>query len=491
MKLLKKAEKSKDFWFLLIASFVFFLLRFPSLFEPYWYGDEGIYEVLGSAIREGRVLYEGIFDNKPPFLYLTYAIFDGDQFWARILSLVFGIGAITIFYFLAKKLFGEGKEGLKIVMWSTGIFGFLFGLPIVEGNIANAENFMLLPILLSAILIFKEKANFKTYLFAGFLLGIAFLFKIVAIFDLAAFTFFVIAANLKLSERKVNLPEIARQVYILVLPIALGFITPVLLTSLFFIGSPFKYFAQATFFQNVGYVGHGNKLIIPQGFLILKLMILTIYSAYLFLRRDKFSKTALFILIWLGFSLFNTFFAQRPYTHYLLVLIPSFALLIGLISFEKRYKIQAALLFVIVLFLVLLNFNLYGKTPFYYQNFVSFISGSKSVSDYRSFFDRKTPGDYQIADYINTKTDEKDNIFIWGNNAQVYKLTDKLPPGRYTVAYHITGYKDGVENTKQAIEIKKPKYIIIMPNMPQIPFSLAEYGNAMQIEKAIIYERVF
>ena len=29
---------------------------------------------------------------------------------------------------------------------------------------------------------------------------------------------------------------------------------------------------------------------------------------------------------------------------------------------------------------------------------------------------------------------KSDNIFIWGNNAQVYKLTEKLPPGRYTVA---------------------------------------------------------
>ena len=154
MKLLSKVEKSRDFWFLLIASFVFFLLRLPSLFEPYWYGDEGIYEVLGSAIRQGRILYEGIWDNKPPLLYIVYAVFNGDQFYARLLSLIFGILATITFFFLSRKLFGQRKHEQKIAMWTTGIFAVIFALPLIEGNIANSENFMLFPIILSALLLF-------------------------------------------------------------------------------------------------------------------------------------------------------------------------------------------------------------------------------------------------------------------------------------------------------------------------------------------------
>ena len=72
MKIIAKIEKAKDFWFLLIVSFFFFILRFPSLFEPYWYGDEGIYQVLGMVIRKGGLLYRDIWDNKPPFLYFIY-----------------------------------------------------------------------------------------------------------------------------------------------------------------------------------------------------------------------------------------------------------------------------------------------------------------------------------------------------------------------------------------------------------------------------------
>jgi 4-amino-4-deoxy-L-arabinose transferase-like glycosyltransferase len=105
--LLYTLERSKMFWTIFLSSLVFFILRLPSLFEPNWYGDEGIYEVIGKAMSQGRILYLQIWDNKPPLLYVTYAIFHGDQFGARMLSLLFGLGAVITLFFLAKKLFKE------------------------------------------------------------------------------------------------------------------------------------------------------------------------------------------------------------------------------------------------------------------------------------------------------------------------------------------------------------------------------------------------
>ena len=220
------------------------------------------------------------------------------------------------------------------------------------------------------------------------------------------------------------------------------------------------------------------------------MILLAGFTTYLLIKKDKFSKTLLFIIIWFVFSLFNTFFSQRPYTHYLLVLLPSFCLLIGLFLFEKKYKPQLAVFFIISLIFICLGFKFSGKTLSYYQNFTSFIIGSKSVREYREFFDRRTPIDYEIATYIKAKTNDDDSIFIWGNNAQIYKMTDKIPPGRYAVAYHITGYKEGISNTQEALDKKKPKIIVIMPNQPMIPFSLSGYGNAIKIDKALIYERI-
>ena len=78
MRLLARLERSIDAWFLIGISVVFFILRLPSLFEPDWYGDEGVYQVLGMGIKAGRLLYRDIFDNKPPFLYLLYSFVSSD-----------------------------------------------------------------------------------------------------------------------------------------------------------------------------------------------------------------------------------------------------------------------------------------------------------------------------------------------------------------------------------------------------------------------------
>src|SRR5438552_2689112 len=137
MRLIRKLESMTDFWFLIFLNLLFFLLRLPSLFEPYWYGDEGIYQAIGLALRNGEVLYRDIWDNKTPALYYLYAILGSDQFLTKLASLIFGIVGITFFYLLARKLFLKSW----VYRTSTFIFALFFGLPIIEGNIANAENF--------------------------------------------------------------------------------------------------------------------------------------------------------------------------------------------------------------------------------------------------------------------------------------------------------------------------------------------------------------
>jgi len=495
MKVLEKLEKSKSFWFLLISAVFFFILRFPSLFEPDWYGDEGVYQALSLGIRNGRLLYQDIWDNKPPLLYLVYGFFGADQFWVRFASLVFGLSAIVVFFYLSKKLF----KNFKASIISTSVFSLFFGLPILEGNIANAENFMILPILLSALLLVNlnesvdkklEGKNLKIIFLAGLFLGIAFLFKIVAIFDFAAFLLFLffIDKNLIIHLKRKNYQayEVKK-----LFSYVLGFLILPFLTALFFLlKGAIVPFVNATFLSNIGYVGYGNNFIIPQGLLILKIIFLCLISYAVFSKRRILGTGGTLALLWFSFSLFNAFFSQRPYTHYLLVILPSFAILVGLIFENRKMQKTYITLLLAALFLIETNFSFYLKVLPYYSNFISFITNNKNVLEYQRFFDKITPIDYELASFIKVNTNSSDYIFTWGNNAQLYKLSNKFPPGKYTVAYHITSVKTGLKETAKDLNLRKPKFIIIMPYMKYFPFQLTGYSQRVIIDQAVIYERV-
>jgi len=498
MRVLKPHEKNKNAWIVLLILFFFFLFRFPSLFEPYWYGDEGVYQAVGMAIKDNRLLYRDIWDNKPPLIYLLYSIFNSDQFAVRTVSLIFGLISVFMFFFLAKKLF-TGKGEAKIYFFSTIVFALLFGLPVIEANIANAENFMLLPILLAVFLIYKTSHNQKfpppylipnTYyiilFLAGLLLGIAFLFKVVAVFDFAALFTFTSIIYLPQKPKIINILQQVRQIAIF----PVGFFIPLLLACLFFLfRGGFKDFFQAIFIQNISYVAYGNDLLIPQGLLLLKLIILSSFIFYIFKIRKTLSSTATFILVWFAFSLFNALFSQRPYGHYLLVLAPSFSLMLGLILWDKKYKKAEAALLLVATILIFNKFNFFQKPISYYQNFIDFITYKKSVSEYQAFFDRQTPVDYEVALFLKSKINNNDSIFVWGNNPQLYKIVGVAPLTKYITAYHTLNYKEGV-SVAQTLQNINSRFIVITSNPESMPFSLSNYSSGIRIQNVVIYERL-
>lgn len=498
MNFLVKLEKNIEVWFLVIVSFVFFLLRLPSLFEPLWYGDEGIYEVIGLGLNQGRLLYRDIWDNKPPLLYVVYAIFHSDQPIIRFVSLLFGVASIILFYFLIKKLFTNSR----ISYITTSLFAFLLAIPLLEGNIANAENFIM-PLILGAALIIvnkmtsprkdakKQSLRFDKaillFFSSGILLGLAFLFKVVAVFDLAAFILFIVFVQIK----NLDLKQI-KTVVIELLPLLAGFIIPILITFLFFaLQRALPDFIYSVFLSTVGYVNYGNTFIIPQGLLILKLFILAVFCVILFIKRDKVSPSTQFVLLWLAFSIFSALFSQRPYTHYLLVMLSSFCLFIGILLQRTKSQLLFIGIFLLMAMYFVTNFSFYSKDFGYYKNFLSVFTNNEDITTYRAFFDGSTPRDYALANFLKTKLQPNDQVFLWGNNAQLYVLVNKLPPGKYIVAYWIGSSEQTKRETQQALNKTNPRFIIVMPNTGVLPFSLKGYSQRLSINNAIIYEKSF
>ena len=487
--------------FLLIVGLLFFLLRFPSLFEPYWYGDEGIYFTLGRALQEGRALYTEIWDNKPPLLYALYTVFN-DLFSIRLASIFFGIASVMSFFLLSRAFFTKKH----ISYTATLLFSLFLALPTLEGNIANAENFLLLPVTAAAFLfwlatekiaiketITQKEKRFLTYLLfsSGFLLGIASLFKIVAVFDFSAFLLFAVFLEMsKTRSLQKTVVHSARHYAFYII----GFFIPLLLTGLIFLlqGS-FVPFLETLFLRNVSYIGEKNAFFIPQGFLVVKFTLLLLALFFLFGLRKNMSRKTLFVLIWLAFSLFNTYFSQRPYIHYQLVLLPSLALAVGMMLTYKTVK-KKLLLSLLVSGVIILLYNTFPRWKTntilpYYHNFLSFLTDKKSITDYQAFFDRNTPRDYAVADYLALHTDTGDEVFIWGNSPQIYYLSGTLPAGRYAASYHIST-KPSLEETEQLLRDNPPRYLIIMPGTELFPFTIPQYSYKLTIIDSAIYERI-
>lgn len=457
--------------FLVSILLLFVLLRIPSLFEPYWYGDEGIYQVIGMGLREGRTAYLGVWDNKPPLLFILYALFNGDQPSMRLLSLLFGVLETILFFFISKHLL---KNAAAIYV-AVGFFAVLLSSPLIEGNIANTENFMLLPILAGMYLFLASNTKNRLLLaLSGAMLSIAFLFKVVGVFDLIAI-FLVLLLSGRLDALTAFLTGASLPVYCALV----YFLTQDLLSPFF----------RALLLDNAGYTVWKNHFLVKNGLLYIKSVIFTICLILLSHQRKHIPRPNFFIIIWLVCSLYNAYFSGRNYPHYLILLLPSFALFVGLAIAKKRKGPGMLLAMVTLGLLISFQFHIFWNVFGYYQNFVAYHTGSIDKKKYWAFFDPTVELNYAIADYIKDNATPAENIFVWTNAAQIYKLSGKLPPGRLSVAYHIVQNKQTLQETEDALRSVNPKLIIITPTHEPYPYTLDGYIKTTTIGEASVYTR--
>lgn len=459
---------------------LFFFLRLPSLFEPYWYGDEGIYLALGQGIRSGLTLYSQIHDNKPPTLYYLAAL-SQTVLGFRLLLLLWMIPTIYFFYRLALKFLA--KKPAKL---ATLLFLILTSVPLFEGNIANAEIFMLLPTIAAVyLLLSKPLVSCFLFLVSGFLLGFAFTIKVpvaieFALFFLWIFVFFKDKFLVKLKN---------------LFLFTLGFFLPIFLYLIYFWRQgALQPFLVSSLLQNFGYLSSWStgthQASATSGGLVTRGVIMLLFwlFAYILYRRQKISRQFLFLFAWFFAALMGVLLPGRPYPHYLIQILPPLCLLIFYFS---KYRLPS-LLAVSVLIYSLFHFKFYFYPVFsYYQNFYSYALHFKSRHDYYRFFGDQVPDFYQIADRIRTLSTPQETLFIWGDAAYLYPLSQRLPATKYLVAYHIVDFQ-GHDLTISQLKAQTPAIILYYPQpsrpFPQLDNFINHYYHLVdQIGTASIY----
>lgn len=481
-------------WLLWVLILVF-VLRIPSFFEPFWYGDEMIYLTLGEALRRGLVFYRDIHDNKPPLLYLLAAV-AGNVFWFRVILTFWTLTTVYFFWRLARLLFVRSQKLVKIAVTS---FAILTSIPLLEGNIANAEVFMIGPIILGFWLLFEKGLTQTRIFLAGLAFGLAALFKIPASFDLAAIGVFWLAGLSLTKLKSKDLWEFAQKVLFL----AAGFLLPILVTILYYwIAGALERYLVAALAQNVGYLSSwrvptdGQTFFDRNGPLLTRggiTLLISGVAAYLY-QKKRVSSGFFFVSSWFAFSLFGALLSERPYPHYLIQVVPSFSLLLGVLfagaARERFYPLP--LLAFLGVALIFYKFGYYAVFP-YYENFLLWTTGSRSNTAYFASFDRRVPRTYEVASYISRHTTLEEPIFVWGNDTAIYALSRRLPPGRYVAAYHINDFA-GQEETISALRSSPPSYIVLIEgerDFPQLEAYIEESFILIQeVEDAQLYKRV-
>jgi hypothetical protein len=525
-KFLIKIDKFLDshttLWFFLI---LLVILRVPNFFEPYWYGDEGIYLTVGQSIRSGQQLYSEIIDHKTPIIYYLATV--PNQFYFRVLLLFWMIISTAFFYSLSRKFFKN-----KYLTWlSLLIFVIFTTLPWFEGNIPNGELFVLGFVLAGLWLLSKSeyldkvinkkktektkvKAN-KSLIFAGgAFFGLAILTKVPALLDLAAIMlipWFAVTGKLLQTSRIDLNKKIAmfKSLFNRWLPLLAGVGMMIILSIVYFTGlSSGADYLEYGLLYNLHYtqswqVNFASQLINFLFTLQGKTLVLALILVALTLFKNLSLKLK-FFLGWTSLAMYAVLLSNRPYAHYFIQAILPLSFLLttmteDLIAGFKNKKLLKQTLWSLALgatiiagsalILISLDFRLY-PTKKYYVNYFKFIKGELTQEEYFSKFNWLMSDNYQLTEFIQN-TNEK-RLFIWGTNPMLYALSETIPVGRYTVSFHITDM-NAYEETLQAVTQAEPKFIVVMNNAPSFPefynYLEANYSPNYNYDHMTLYKR--
>ncbi len=464
-------------WLIIITALVVGL-RLPSLFEPYWYGDEAIYLTIGQAIDRGVPLYSGIHDNKPPLLYLVAAAAGGNEFWFKFIAMAWNLVTIWAFANLGEKIFERRK---KPVVVATLAFALATTLPVWEGNIANAELFFLLPTILAVNWLWRKNASWLRVAVAGIAIGVAGLFKVPAILEAGIWPLIWSATGEK---------KIIRKILILGAGVAL----PVGLTGIYFaIQGELRDYVTAAWLQNLPYISSwqagsaGGGLFSVKGRAVVAIILL----AGMWGMARRWGRTVTIIGMWGIVTLFAALLSGRPYPHYLLQTAGAAAIAAALLWEKARAEKIAGAAVLIMIFAVWKSFGFYEYPVWrYYQNFGQWIWGGKSTQGYLGWFSPQVNADYEIAGIIKAGTMREDKIFVWGDEPAIYALAQRLPVGVYTVKYQIQQLQQETTVMKDLVA-EKPKYVVSFGSEEQLPGLGSWLQNNYLLERTVGAAKVY
>mgnify|MGYP001241908727 CR=1 FL=1 len=527
-------------WFkvgIALAVVLFLFLRLPSLVEPHWYGDEGIYAAVGSEMASGELLYVGTWDHKPPAIYVLYALTSGFQGLQlpvlKLINILAGLATIFLMLKVAQQLWQRQTKVSVVVsrvlsLAAVFALAFIFGGTSVEANTVNAENFFI-PLVLAAIWIylrFGQSRPVRAAAIAGLLLGIAVLFKFHPLLDAAALGWFILLAALKFKPGK-YLPTVnssfaaTKRLAVFGIAIALPF---AIVAGYYMLIGQFQAFFGSVVSYNFGYSGEFNAsglgfLFLPDTFTVR--ILLTAAAVFILSILQISGKVKLvwgFTILWLVVALFGAKLSGRPYAHYFMqVVIPlllTVMMIMGTqfssykhsaIEFLTRSVTGALLSFLVVYAALALFWQNYevkwGYASANYQStglaylaqqaatgFPQWQASSPSMlrreavssqldRDWQRVFNDEGLGVYRLGVFLQLQATPREKVFIWANRGWSNALAGVDNASPYVVYYHIDD-----RNVASVVDTMLSSSVVVIDRSYTLrPELEAELSNSYQL----------
>ena len=328
MKLNKLIYK-KDFFPLLVILIFVFLTQFSSINREVIDWDESTFYIISKYLINGEILYVDYWDGKPPmmFLYLAFffKFFGTNLLVGRLAGdLLIVFSSMVIFKILQKRF------SLSISLSSTLLLIYLFSYDASQPTMTEHLGNIFILYVMYLILNKKDRLD---YYYLGLLFSLAFNTRNNLAFTCLGIFIFLIFEN------KIQIDSFIK--------IALGFLTPILIFSLYFftVGGLKNYFYMLFEFpiQNTTNrysfdelkLDIYNKLNLDKIFsieLLISLIVL-ISLVYFFKSSSKLKQNPLFFLNTILFTstLLSILAGGRLYGHYLIQVFPYIAIYFALI----------------------------------------------------------------------------------------------------------------------------------------------------------------
>jgi 4-amino-4-deoxy-L-arabinose transferase-like glycosyltransferase len=450
---------------LIAATFALaFVLRYPSLFEPRWYGDEGIFASVAESLRHGRMLYSGAWDNKPPLIYFTYACiqsaFGTGMFPLHLVATLVVLATQAAVVAAAALLFGRWRAAV-----AGAVFAVLLDTPLLEGNLAMTETFMMLPTSL-AVLVFvwserRGRATPMTYVAIGALISVAAAYKQVAIFDGLAIAIMVCVMHDRAGDPRSELRALAWM--------AAGFAAPQAALALLFLATGAF---GAYWYAIVGSLGLYARMAPPVSALKrLGEMLPPLIVVFWLVRAQRGGDSVTlkrFPVLWLSFASAGATASSFAFPHYLLQGVPALALTAAAVPVPRapdrelgaRLMLGAATLpAVLVLHAqfwpVLRERTEAGAELRWY--YATFLTGRQ---EYDAKFDGSVPVLAEITQTI--KADGAGTTaYAWSDQAWLYAQADLANPTRYFTSYLATKIPGARPEILRDLADDPPVYIVM------------------------------